>query len=110
MKFIVENLGIQSPSFFQGYGLGPNSPYTLAIYGIGDTPSEALDNCLERLSGTIKNYSQEMEDRIVSEFGEDNTTVQEEEGLTDEEMEEIFENGEGLYWHVGIKGNFLVRE
>jgi hypothetical protein len=51
-----------------------------------------------------------MEDRIVSEFGEDNTTVQEEEGLTDEEMEEIFENGEGLYWHVGIKGNFLVRE
>ena len=47
--FTVEYLGIDSPSYFPGYGAAFTT-YTHCVYGIGDTEEEALDNCLDSMA------------------------------------------------------------
>ncbi len=47
--FDVEYLGIESPSYFQGFG-GAFTDFAFSTYGIGDTEEEALDNCMDSMA------------------------------------------------------------
>ena len=67
-NFEVESLGIDHPDYFQGYGLGPNSPFSACCYGIGATESEAIDDCLETMSQCM-DFDDDTENRIRDEFG-----------------------------------------
>jgi hypothetical protein len=102
-EFSVESLGIDSPSYFPGYGVS-FSDYEFCTYGIGDTEAEALEDCLECMASAAGfDWSDAIESRIRAEFGacDDSTTVAEELGLE----EDYDDCGEGNYFHVGIKWN-----
>ncbi len=104
--FQVECLGIDSPSYFPGYGCA-HSGFRYCAYGIGDTEEEALADCLEMMAQSAGfDLEEATEQRIREAYGPcDITTVADELGLTEEEREEIDESGEGCYFHVGIKWN-----
>ena len=66
-SFQVESLRGRIPCYFTGYGLGPSSTFSHCCYGIGDTESEALDDCLEQLRGN--RADPETEARIKAAYG-----------------------------------------
>lgn len=112
-EFAVENMGIENPQNFAGYGVS-HSEYTDSAYGIGETPAEALDDCLEQIAAsgeidveylarriclaegiqTIANY--EADAQSVSDYLAEESADSE---ADDSEAEESAE----LYYHVGIK-------
>ena len=95
MEFLIENLGIDNSDTFPGYGLGPNSPYTDCVYGIGDTEQEALENALDEMAGELYDYEDELADKIIAAFPSTTTkTVAEELGLSE---------SQDCYYYVGIK-------
>ena len=47
--FQIQYLGIDSPSYFPGYGTA-FTPFRFCAYGIGDTEEEALEDCLEMMA------------------------------------------------------------
>ncbi len=105
--FTVESLGVDSPSYFPGYGTA-FSDYDFSTYGIGDTEEEALEDCLENMAQSAGfDWDEDTEKRIRAAFGDcdGSTTVAEELGWTEEEAEEVYDSGEGCYFHVGIKWN-----
>lgn len=104
--FSVESLGIDSPSYFPGYGVA-FSDYEFCTYGIGDTEREALDDCLEMMAQSAGfDWSDDVEQRIRADFGDcDDTTVAEALGWDEEECAENADCGESSYFHVGIKWN-----
>jgi hypothetical protein len=95
-EFLVESLGVESSDYFGGYGLGPKSPYSFCAYGIGDTVSEALDDCLEIAAQQGFDIDEESEERIRAELSDcdDSTTVA--------EYLDCEDSGD-FYFHVGIK-------
>jgi hypothetical protein len=101
-SFQVESLGVEFPCYFTGYGLGPSSTFSHCCYGIGDTESEALDDCLEQLAQETA-LDPETEARIKAAYGsaDDTKTAADALGI-DEDGDE---DGEGPYFHVGIKWN-----
>ena len=104
--FAIESLGIDSPSYFPGYGTA-FTPFHFSAYGIGDTEEEALEDCLEVMAQSAGfDFDEATEQRIRAEFGPcDSTTVAEELGWSEEETEEVSDSGEGCYFHVGIRWN-----
>ena len=104
--FDVEYLGIESPSYFQGFG-GAFTDFAFATYGIGDTEEEAMANCMDSMaqSGDFE-FTEENEKAIRAAYGPcGETTVADELGWTEEEEEEVNESGEGCYFHIGIRWN-----
>ncbi len=102
--FQVESLGVESPSSFTGYGLGPSSKFAHCCYGIGDTESEALDDCLEMMAqASDSDIDDETAARIRAAYGpaDDKKTAAQYLGVEEEEDE----SGEEVYFHVGIKWN-----
>ena len=98
LDFHVEFLGIEFPDYFQGYGLGPHSPYTHCTYGIGDTEEEALEDCLEIMSQEI-DLTKEDEARIRTDYSgnlANKTTAAKALGYESE-------TDYPAYYHVGIK-------
>jgi hypothetical protein len=102
--FSVEFLGVESPSYFQGYGLGPRSDYDACTYGIGNTEEEALDDCMEMMAQSAGfDFDEEVEKRIRAAYGDcdADTTVADYLGL-DEDADDD-DCGESAFFHVGIK-------
>jgi hypothetical protein len=104
--FVVERLGVEYPDYFQGYGLGPKSDYDYCAYGIGDTESEALDDCLEQAAAQGFDFDEETEERIRDEFGDcdEETTAAEYLGIDDDSEDSTFADFPA-YYHIGIKWN-----
>lgn len=105
--FQVESLGIDSPSYFNGYGTA-FSDFEYSVYGIGDTEEEALEDCMEMMAQSAGfDWSEDVEKSIREAYGEcdGSTTVADELGWTEEEAEEVADSGEGCYFHVGIMWN-----
>jgi hypothetical protein len=104
--FAIESLGIDSPSYFPGYGTA-FTPFRFSAYGIGDTEEEALEDCLEMMAQSAGfDFDEATEQRIRAEFGPcDTTTVADALGWSEEETEEVSDSGEGCYFHVGIRWN-----
>lgn len=92
-KWLVENLGIEHSQYFQGYGLGPNSEYTDCCYGIGDTESEALDDCLENAAQQGLEIDDAFEAAIRDELNPSDLHVS---ASDHEDTDEV-------YFHVGLK-------
>ena len=106
--FAVEFLGVNSPSFFPGYGVGPSLDFKYSAYGIGDTEKEALDDCLEMMAQSSDiDLDEETEKRICAAYGDcdEETTVADVLDWSEEEQEEVDDSGEGCYFHIGIKWN-----
>ena len=104
--FAIEYLGIDSPSYFPGYGIA-FTPFDFCAYGIGDTEEEALEDCLEMMAQSAGfDFDEATEQRIRAEYGDcDTTTVADALGWSEEETEEVSDSGEGCYFHVGIRWN-----
>jgi hypothetical protein len=98
-SFQVDDLGIESPSYFQGYGVA-FSEFTDCCYGIGDNPAEALDDCLEQIASGYDIDVEDLEARILAEYGKAPVTpsVADEYPATDED-----DCSEFPYYHIGIK-------
>jgi len=111
-SFQVENLGVDSASYFPGYGLGPSSKFAYCAYGIGDTEEEAFQDCLEMVAQQGFDIDGETEERIRAEYGaiDDSTTVAEYLDWDKETIEEVASSGEESYFHVGIKWNCRQEE
>ena len=101
--FEIQYLGLDSPSYFPGYGTA-FTPFRFCAYGIGDTEEEALEDCLEMMAQSAGfDFDEATEKRIRAEYGDcDTTTVAEALGLSEEETDG---DGEGCYFHVGIRWN-----
>ncbi len=104
--FAIESLGIDSPSYFPGYGIA-FTPFDFCAYGIGDTEEEALEDCLEMMAQSAGfDFDEATEQRIRADFGAcGTTTVADALGWSEDETEEVSDSGEGCYFHVGIKWN-----
>ncbi len=118
--FEVVSLGVDFPSYFQGFGTA-FTDFEFCTYGIGDTEAEALDDCIEMMaqSGNF-DFTDEVEQRIRAEYGacDAETTVDDivgryEESDRDEDSEDddcdddagYDDGGECGYFHVGIRWN-----
>jgi hypothetical protein len=101
--FAIEFLGIDSPSYFPGHGTA-FTPFDFCAYGIGDTEEEALEDCLELMAQSAGfDFDEATEQRIRAEYGACNTTtVAEALGWSEEETDG---DGEGCYFHIGIRWN-----
>jgi hypothetical protein len=86
MEFLVENLGVEYPDYFQGYGIC-GTGWDGCCYGIGATESEAWEDCAEQLAQTI-DLPEDFDARIEKEYGKPNDAR--------------LAPG-GAYFHVGIK-------
>lgn len=95
--FEIVDLGIEFPDYFQGFGCVFTS-YEHCVYGIGDNPREALEDCLEQMYGVDM---ADLERRIREEFGDmpDAPSVMDECGIADDGCYEL------PYYHVGIRYN-----
>lgn len=101
--FSVEFLGIEHSDYFQGFG---RAGYDNCVYGIGNTLNEAIDDCLEQMAcGSEIVFDDSVEKRIRDDIGDfdGDVTVAEEMGYDDED--EIDEDVEFPYYHVGIRWN-----
>ncbi len=104
--FIVEELGVEFPSYFQGYGSWGKSDYQFCTYGIGDTEEEALDDCMEMMAQTCNfDFNDEIEKRIRDKYGiaDCKTTASEYLGIKEDKV--FYDYSEYPYYHIGIKWN-----
>jgi hypothetical protein len=93
-EFQVDELGIENPQYFQGYGVS-SSLYTDCAYGIGDNPREALDDCLEQIA--LQDIDvEDLEARIVAASGGPFPE-------TPSVLKDFGDDTEELYYYVGIK-------
>jgi len=98
--FQVECLGIDSPSYFPGYGCA-HSGFRYCAYGIGNTEEEALADCLEMMAQSAGfDWDEATEKRIRAAYGpaDDSETALEALGVEEE-------TDESPYFHVGIQWN-----
>ncbi len=104
--FIVEELGVEFPSYFQGYGLWGKSDYQFCTYGIGDTEEEALDDCMEMMAQTCNfDFNDEIEKRIRDKYGIADCKTTASEYLGVKEDKGFDDYSEYPYYHIGIKWN-----
>lgn len=105
--FVVECLGAEYPDYFQGYGTA-FSGFSDSCYGIGDTQTEAIYDCIETLAQQV-NLDEETEKRIHAAYGSilNYETAHEIMGLNKD-----VEDAEycAPCWHVGIKWNTTEEE
>jgi hypothetical protein len=63
----VVDLGVDYPDYFPGFGIGC-SGYSECAHGMGSTPAEALDDCLEFIAQ--RGYdADDLAMRILSDYG-----------------------------------------
>lgn len=107
-EFEVCDLGIEHSDYFQGFGSGR---YENSVVGIGTSIREALDDALESLAQCGNYDMEDLEERILAEYGEpsDDEILWGEYGVQfDENGDPIDENGDPteypeLYYHIGIR-------
>lgn len=97
-EFEIVDLGIEFPDYFQGFGVC-GTPYEHCVYGIGDNPQEALEDCLAQIPHDID--TADLERRIQEEFGAvpDTPSAMDECGIDPDNCYEL------PYYHVGIRYN-----
>jgi hypothetical protein len=97
--FQVDDLGIESSQYFQGYGVA-FSEFTDCVYGIGDNPREALNDCLEQIATMPDSIDcDDLERRIIKQYPDFAKTEQPSISTT------YGDDCEDAYWHIGIKWN-----
>ena len=115
--FSVVALGVESPSYFQGFGTS-FTEFDHCTYGIGYTEAEALDDCIEMMaqSGNF-DFTEECEKAIRAEYGkvDADTTVDDYLGRNDcdendededgDDCDDCDDCGEDAYYHIGIRWN-----
>jgi hypothetical protein len=100
----VCDLGIEHPSYFQGFGTA-FTPFVNCCYGIGDSYNEALDDALEQAAQMDMNPALLERIRETETINPDILVADEisfgegELGESDEEESEEYRP----YWHVGIR-------
>ncbi len=120
--FQVVSLGVEFPSYFQGFGTS-FTEFDHCTYGIGDTESEAFDDMIEMLAQSAGvDISDSDVERIRAEYGEidADTTVddylgrnEETDGDEDEDSDgcnDCDDGGEDAYYHVGIRWNEELKD
>jgi hypothetical protein len=106
--FEVVALGVEFPSYFQGFGTSFTN-YDFCTYGIGDTEADALDDCIEMLaqSGNF-DFTAETEAVIRTAYGKVDgcTTVDDYLGRDEsDDGNDYNDGGEDAYYHIGIRWN-----
>ena len=118
--FEVVALGVEFPSYFQGFGTS-FTDYNFCTYGIGYTEAEALDDCIEMLaqSGNF-DFTDEAEKLIRAAYGavDAETTVDDYLGRNDcdesdedaddengDDCNDCDDGGEDAHYHIGIRWN-----
>ena len=101
--FQVDDLGIENPQYFQGYGVA-FSQFTDCCYGIGDNPGEALEDCLNQCA-EMDVDTEDLEARIKATYPD---IIGATYPSVSDEYDEDSGDGEPceLYYHVGIKWTF----
>lgn len=96
----IVDLGVDHPSYFQGFGAGDEHEH--AVYGIGTTATEAYDDALEAMcqSDHIDIESMPKASELMSVAGID----------PDSAIPEFVDSPESdhsseLYYHIGIRYN-----
>ena len=93
--------GIENPQYFQGCGTSLTQ-YDEVVTGIGDSPAEAIDNCLEKIAWAGFD-AEELEKRILADEGWDafpsTPSVSDELNAADEENDDECD----MYYHVSIR-------
>ena len=97
----VVDLGVDYPDYFQGFGVSC-TPYWDCVCGIGDTPREALDDCLEQIATSYEIDVDALERSILADYPEFASVDQPSatEDMTEDEIGECYELP---YWHIGIR-------
>jgi len=92
--FELVDLGIDNSQYFQGFGCA-FTPYTDCAVGIGDTPAEAFEDCLDQ-AAEMGVDTEDLEARIREEWGKvpDTPSVSEE-----------YPDSEDTYYHIGVRWN-----
>ena len=120
--FQVVSLGVEFPSYFQGFGTS-FTEFDHCTYGIGYTEEEAFDDCIEMLAQSAGvDISDSDVERIRAEYGEidADTTVDDylgrndcdesDEDADDDDCDGYDDGGEDAYFHVGIRWNEELKD
>ena len=123
--FQVVALGVEFPSYFQGFGTS-FTEFDHCTYGIGYTEEEAFNDCIEMLAQCAGvDITDSDVERIRAEYGEidADTTVDDylgrndcDESDEDADDDEDADNdgyddgGEDAYYHVGIRWNEELKD
>uniref|UniRef100_A0A6M3LHN1 Uncharacterized protein n=1 Tax=viral metagenome TaxID=1070528 RepID=A0A6M3LHN1_9ZZZZ len=100
MKPITEcelvNHGIEHSQYFQGCGVA-FTRFTHIVTGIGDTPAEAIDDCLEQIAQAGFD-TEGMEKRILEQEGWEVLP-------TTPNRQTLYGSIDEIYYHVSIRWN-----
>jgi hypothetical protein len=123
--FQVVALGVEFPSYFQGFGCS-FTEFDHCTYGIGYTEAEALDDCIEMMAQSAGvDITDSDVQRIRAEYGEvdADTTVDDYLGRNDcdesdedaddedgDDCNDCDDGGEDAYYHVGIRWNEELKD
>lgn len=103
--FTIKCLGVEYPGRMSSSSLlGPDSKYAYACYGLGDTETEALDDCLETLAAEI-GLDPQAELAIRERFGVPDDCLPARIGKKGDHS-----STETPYWYVCMKWNIKGRE
>ena len=94
-KWEVVDLGIDSPDYFQGFGVA-FTEFDFCCYGMGDDPREALDDALESLAQQVESADIDaLETAILAQFPE----------FADDRLNAQAAKlcGDDQYYHIGIR-------
>lgn len=101
--FQVYDLGIENSQYFQGFGTS-GTGYDECAYGIGDNPSEALDDCLEQIA-QMGFDADDLAKRILQVEGPAPVTPSVADSRDDSEDDGDESGYDDCYYHIGIRWN-----
>lgn len=99
--------GIDNSQYFQGCGTDYTS-FDYVATGIGDTPADAIDDCLEQIAQRANGWDcEELQARILEDEGWDEfpTTPSVAEEFPMEDEENPLDCDCETYYHVSIRWN-----
>lgn len=105
-KWEMVDLGIEHSQYFQGFGRC-GTGFESAVYGIGEDPREALDDCLEHIASAYDVDVEQLEREILAEYpalADVDECFRASVGFNaelsdDEESDDCAE----VYYHIGIR-------
>ena len=97
-EYELVDLGVHYPDYFQGFGASFTS-WNNATCGIGNTPREALDDCLEQVA-TSADPPEDIEALEADILGDYPAFTRDPQPQASDDP--VDDTNDGPYWHIGI--------